>query len=548
MGSQQVTETPAHLRGIRMWIAGAVLVASMLVCSRATAADADRTLLYTYAPALRVDAPRTPCADGNGHLPIAVESVIGNRQVALVGPGAARHAAPSADVLAAAAADSALDLPGTPRRDGCTERRWEASLIAAGTQRTAYARVVRDPDAPNTLYTQYWFFLLTNDWETPHEGDWEMIQLTFPTGDAARSTAIGPTEATYAQHADAETIDWSDVDRANGGHPLVWIARGSNAAEFGEGVFLRAADGCDVTSGAGTTLAVPITIVPTDHADAVRAFPWLAFRGRWGTSTSTAPSPVGPAFHTQWTAPWRWTRSVSRASVRVPSRGLLAGAGAGALCTTVAATARQLRRMDAVPSGSRAAFAGALLLTLILITLRAWIAVRRHGTRVAVLAPVAGATIGLGILGGLVQWVSGLFAVGAFSVVTDTVATLAALIVPAVTVLLLGAAAVSVVSRRDDITASAAATLRHPLRTWRASPAHRRPRALITMLGVALVTVVLSRVAAIAVIMQTGWPFWTAMPIASCIDALLVGGALMISASRRAGASPPPVSATPTPV
>jgi hypothetical protein len=520
----------------------------MLVCSRAVAADADRTLLYTYAPALRIDAPRTPCADGNGHLPIAVESVIGNRQVTLVGPDGARQAVPTADVLAAAPADSALDLPGTPRRDGCTERRWEASLIAAGVQRTAYARVVRDPDAPNMLYAQYWFFFLTNDWETPHEGDWEMIQLTFPTTDAARATAIGPTDATYAQHADAETIAWSDVDRVNGGHPFVWVARGSNASEFGEGVFLRAADGCDVTSGAGTALAVPITIMPTDSAAAVRAFPWLTFRGRWGTSTSTAPSPVGPAFHAQWTAPWRWTRSVSRASVRVPSRGPLAGPGAAALCATVAATARQLRRVDGIPSGSRAAFAGALLLTLILITLRGWIAVRRHGTRVAVLGPVAGATIGLGILGGLVQWVSGLFAVGAFSVVADTVATLAAVIVPAVTALLMGAAAVSIVSRRDDITASAAATLRHPLRTWGASPAHRRPRAVMTMLAVAFVTVVLSRVAAIAVIMQTGWPFWTAMPIASCIDALLVAGALMISASRRANAAPPRPSVAPTTV
>jgi hypothetical protein len=165
-----------------------------------------------------------------------------------------------------------------------------------------------------------------------------------------------------------------------------------------------------------------------------------------------------------------------------------------------------------------------------------------------VLGPVAGATIGLGILGGLVQWVSGLFAVGAFSVVADTVATLAAVIVPAVTALLMGAAAVSIVSRRDDITASAAATLRHPLRTWGASPAHRRPRAVMTMLAVAFVTVVLSRVAAIAVIMQTGWPFWTAMPIASCIDALLVAGALMISASRRANAAPPRPSVAPTTV
>lgn len=537
MGSLQVTATSPHARGIRIWIAGAVLVASTLVCSRALGADADSTLLHTYAPVLRIQPPKTPCAAGNGHLPIAVESVIANPQVALVGPGAARHVAPTADVLAAAPADSALDLAGTPRRDGCTERRWEASLLASGVQRTAYARLVRDPDAPQSLFAQYWFFLLTNDWQTAHEGDWEMIQLEFQTSDAKRATEIGPTAATYAQHGDAETKPWGDVDLANGGHPLVWVARGSNAAEFGQGVFLRAADGCDVTRGAETSLPLPITVMPSDPAAATTQFPWLAFRGRWGTSPSTAPSPVGPAFHTQWTAPWRWAQSVTRASVRVPSRGPLAAPGASALCATVAFTARQMRQMDGIPTGSRAAFAGALALLLILIALRAWVAVHRHGTRVAVLGPVAGATIGLGILGGLVQWVSALFAVGAFSVVADTVATLAALIVPAVTVLLLGAAAVSIVARRDDISASAAATLRHPIRTWRASPAHRRPRAAVTMLAVALVTVLLSRAAAVAVVMLTGWSFWTAMPIASCIDAVLVGGALMISASRRATAA-----------
>ena len=543
MRPQQVTAMSSHSRRFRMWITGAVLALLAVACSAAAAADADTTLLQTYAPALRIDPPKTPCADGTGHMPIAVEAVLNNPQVALLGPGGARRAAPSAVDLAAAPADSALNLPGTPRTDGCTERRWEAALIAGGAQRTAYARVVRDPDAPNALFTQYWFFLLTNDWETAHEGDWEMIQLEFPTNDATRARDIGPIQATYAQHSGAETVAWSEVNQVNGGHPLVWLARGSNAAQFSEGVFLRAADGCDVTSGATTTQALATTVLPSDPVAATRAFPWLAFAGRWGTSASTAQSPVGPAFHTQWASPWRWSRTVTRARVRVPSRGPMAGAGAAVLCTTVAATARQMRRMDAIPAGSRAAFGGALALTLLLIAIRAWVAVRRHGTRVAVLAPVAGATIGLGILGGLVQWVSALFAVGAFSVLTDTIAMLAALIVPAVTVLLLGAAAVNIVMRRDDIGSSAVATLRHPLRTWRASAAHRRPRAVITMLGVALVTVLLSRVAAIAAIMQTGWPFWTAMPIASCFDAILVGGALMISASRRAGTQPPPTVA-----
>ncbi len=531
----QVPATSFRSRRISIWIAVATLVASAIATPAARAAtDADTVLLQTFAPALRVTVPSTVCADGNGHEPIAVDAVLAAPQVALVGQDGSRQPAPTADAIGQAGGGSFIDIPGTPGADECALRRWEAALLASGAKRVSYARLVRDPDAPTMLFAQYWFFLVANDWTTTHEGDWEMIQLEFDSTDPAAALQIGPTRLTYSQHAAAQSASWIDVSRTHGTHPLVWMARGSNAAEFGSGVYLRTADGCDVATDAATTRPLAPVMIASDAARAVTEAPWLAFSGRWGsTSSGAAVSPRGPAYHQQWNAPWRWAQRSRDSSVRVPSRGPIAGLAASTLCGAVALSARGIRGLDGLPTGSKAAFGGALLIAILLVILRGWAALRRHDARIGVWATVATATVGLGLIAGILQWVGTLLAVGAFAALTDTIAVLAALIVPALTIMLLGAAAVIAVTRRGGVTASAVATFRHPVRTWRASAPHTTRLALVTMVGFAILAAIVTRALAIAAVIATGWAFWTATIIASLFDAILVGGVLIVAASHR---------------
>ncbi len=74
-----------------------------------------------------------------------------------------------------------LDLPGNPRLFTCTyERRFRRQL--GDRPPLAYARVVREPDRTG-LALQYWYFYYFNDWNNPHEGDWEMVQVGLGAGD-----------------------------------------------------------------------------------------------------------------------------------------------------------------------------------------------------------------------------------------------------------------------------------------------------------------------------------------------------------------------------
>ena len=42
-----------------------------------------------------------------------------------------------------------------------------------------YAHVATNPNDPGKIALQYWLFYVFNDFNNPHEGDWEMIQINF---------------------------------------------------------------------------------------------------------------------------------------------------------------------------------------------------------------------------------------------------------------------------------------------------------------------------------------------------------------------------------
>ena len=72
-----------------------------------------------------------------------------------------------------------LDYPGNPLAPHCDYEKWFKEA-AAGVTPTLYSRIATDPDHPDKLALQYWFFYTYNDWNDKHEGDWEMVQVVFP--------------------------------------------------------------------------------------------------------------------------------------------------------------------------------------------------------------------------------------------------------------------------------------------------------------------------------------------------------------------------------
>ena len=146
-------------------------------------------------------------------------------------------------------------LPGRRARSRAATTCSGSGASPPGTQPTAYAHVVTDPDHPGKLALQYWFFYVFNDWNNLHEGDWEMIQLVFDASTAAEALDRTPVEIGYSQHEGAERADWGDdkLELVDGTHPVVHPADGSHANFFGEALYLGSSAkegvGCDDTRG-----------------------------------------------------------------------------------------------------------------------------------------------------------------------------------------------------------------------------------------------------------------------------------------------------------
>jgi hypothetical protein len=193
-----------------------------------------------------------------------------------------------------------LDFPGNALDPGCDYERW-GRLIGEGTKPTVYAHVATDPAYPGKLALQYWFFYVFNDFNNLHEGDWEMIQLVFDADDARSALSKTPAEVGYSSHEGAERATWDDdrltlVDET---HPLVYPAAGSHANKYTAalhiGSFADAGVGCDDTRGPHVRLRPAVQTIPSDRKTAERAFPWIAFQGRWGElQKAFFNGPTGP--------------------------------------------------------------------------------------------------------------------------------------------------------------------------------------------------------------------------------------------------------------
>ncbi|MCH7553815.1 MAG: Vps62-related protein [Chloroflexi bacterium] len=219
--------------------------------------------------------------------------------------------------------DLYLDLEAATLGDGAgAYATWYLS-VEADYAPTVYARVVSIGDK---TVVQYWFFYVFNDWINRHEGDWEMIEVILPGGDAeeiVNADAL-PSTVAYSQHGEGTREDWASVERL-GTHPKVYVARGSHANYFRPGEYQQLL-WLDQATGGGLVIA-PEGLEGVDSTGRIVYHGpvllgdvlWLAFPGHWG-ERSIAPgfdSPLGPAYQgVKWDTPLAWAEALPDDSER----------------------------------------------------------------------------------------------------------------------------------------------------------------------------------------------------------------------------------------
>lgn len=163
------------------------------------------------------------------------------------------------------------------------------------------------------IWLQYWFFYAYNPQDRGivrtgrHEGDWEMVQLRLGAGGV-------PDRATLAQHSWAESCPYDELEQAEDGAAVIYVANGSHAAYASAGTHDRPfPDPDDEADGNGREVR-PRVVEIDDEAPS-----WVASQGPWGdTEVGLVPgeqsSPVGPRFQEggAWQQPASFDHDVGR--------------------------------------------------------------------------------------------------------------------------------------------------------------------------------------------------------------------------------------------
>ena len=171
-------------------------------------------------------------------------------------------------------------------------------MRAAGYGDRVYGRALT---SGGKTWLQYWLFSYYNPQNVlgfgVHEGDWEFVQVGLDADGA-------PDVATYAQHGGGERCAWSQVQKS-GGAPVVYVALASHASYFSSGVNPRGFYPDDYHRGGGYQVRPALEIVTP-------ATPFMAWRGKWGASSS---SPVAPRRQSKWSAPNSFNSGASACTV-----------------------------------------------------------------------------------------------------------------------------------------------------------------------------------------------------------------------------------------
>ncbi|HWC28552.1 MAG TPA: Vps62-related protein, partial [Dehalococcoidia bacterium] len=308
----------------------------------------DEQLANRYVPVVYMPVLDRPCvAGGSAYSPLPVDVVLSNPEVELRSAedhGVIVEAPSSADLFEAGNETyfaSYLDFPGNPLKPGCRFER-DGLRFAAGYENVAYARIVRGDDDAG-LVLQYWFFYYFNDWNNKHEGDWELVQLFFSTGDVRQALLDGPQSIGLSQHRSGEFAGWDEGKvQKEFGRPVVYVARGSHANYFSPGLYLGRGEsgrglGCDDASMSSRRVDLSAQLLPDRVRGPYDEFAWLAYKGYWGeTEKPASEGSTAPTTKQTWLRPLNWQDQLKGSSVKLPTRGLVGPDASRAFCDAVA--------------------------------------------------------------------------------------------------------------------------------------------------------------------------------------------------------------------
>jgi hypothetical protein len=364
---------------VRSGLAALAVLAALVLAGQALAGP-EEDLAARYAPVVRLVAQTEECGPGEPYIPTDVNVLFNEPTVAFRGPWNRTDLVkigPSATDLVNRY-EYHLDFPGDPLDPGCTYELW-SKRITAGTRPTVYAHVATDPGYPGKVALQYWFFYPFNDFNNTHEGDWEMVQLVFDAPDAAGALKVKPTEVGYSSHEGAERAAWGadKLEIVDGTHPVVYPAAGSHANKYTAALYLgssaEAGVGCDNTIGPHRQVIPVVKTIPSDRAAAERAFPWIAFEGRWGElEKAFFNGPTGPNMKDQWRRPIDWSTHWRDTSYAVPAGGLFGTGATDLFCGGVAKGSKGLVLLLRSPTFAILAILAVLALVAFAVIRATW--------------------------------------------------------------------------------------------------------------------------------------------------------------------------------
>jgi hypothetical protein len=348
------------------------------VVIRSSDEAAERELAERYAPVVMVQEQPRPCSsEGEPFAPMAVDSLLGNPEIALrqVGRGdPVVEWAPTREALFGLGRGFYLDFPGESLDPGCVYER-DFLRYTAGERPTVYAHTVQQAGHPDKYVLQYWFFWYYNEWANTHEGDWEGVQIVFPASSAREALAVEPTSVGYAQHEGGERAAWTDdkLER-EGDRIVVHASAGSHASYFNAALYLgRNGDegfGCDDTGGDAVRLDPAVVLLPSGVDAADDPLAWLAFEGRWGErGRGPFNGPTGPADKGRWNRPINWQEGLRDSSVVIPAGDGAAASLAHAFCRGVEIGSAQLIAFKLSPPRA--------VITIALLAAVGWALIRR---------------------------------------------------------------------------------------------------------------------------------------------------------------------------
>ncbi|MDH5520327.1 MAG: Vps62-related protein [Acidimicrobiia bacterium] len=327
-------------------------------------------LAEKYAPIMMLKAQEATCDEnGEPYAPTSVDILMGNPEILLRQLGTNNpviKAGPEPSDLYGLGEGFFLDFPGSALQPGCIYEK-DFDKYSEGRPAVVYAHIVKQPEHPDLLALQYWFYWYYNDWNNKHESDWEGIQLLFSASTIEEALSTEPDSVGYAQHEGGERVDWeSSRLTREGTHPVVYSSAGSHASYIGSALYLgRAASegfGCDNTEGPSDRLAPDVVVLPDSVSDPSSPLAWLGYNGRWGErQEGPFNGPTGPAAKGRWLAPIDWHQELRSTSVVIPGGDNVGNTVVTSFCGVVKAGSGSLISLTTSPLSLLISFVAVVL-------------------------------------------------------------------------------------------------------------------------------------------------------------------------------------------